>query len=328
MLSILLIEQPDSAERDFAVERAILGPFAELKRHVDCGDEAQLIDACRYADVILTDLAPLTRRVIGHMEKCQLISVAGTGYSNIDVEAAKEAGISVCAIEEYCTEEVADHVMLLILTLCRRFVEYHDQVQQEKRWQADSLSGLRRLRDMTLGIVGFGKIGRAVACRARGFGMNILTHSISPYERATDDLNVTVCDMPTLLAQADVISLNCTLNKQTENFIDLKAFSEMRRNPILINCARGRLIDEQALINALETRQISGAGLDVLADEPPNLHLSKITGRQNVVITPHMAFYSDESMMESRRVSVGNIKHFLDGNHESVRRYIYRAKAN
>ncbi len=328
MLSVLSIEQTGSAVRDFHVEREIIGPDIEFKRHLYDSNEDRLIAACRNADVVLTDLAPLTRRVIEHMQRCRLISVAGTGYSNIDVEAAKEAGISVCAIVEYCTEEVADHVMLLILVLCRRFVEYHDQVQHERRWQADSLSGLRRMRDMTLGIIGFGKIGRAVARRARGFGMNIITHSISPDEREAADLNVTVCDMPTLLAQADIISLSCTLSKETEQLIDSAAFAEMRRSPILINCARGGLIDEQALVNALDTRQISGAGLDVLADEPPSLHFSKIAGRKNVIVTPHMAFYSDASMMESRRISAGNIKHFLDGNHDNVRRYIYRAKSN
>ena len=285
-----------------------------------------MFSACRDADIILTDYAPLTRRVIEQLQRCRLISVAATGYNCVDIEAAAEAGISVCAIDEYCTDEVADHTLLLMLALCRRLSEYHDQVQNEHCWQFDTLAGLSRMRDMTLGIIGFGKIGQAVARRARGFGIVILACDPYPDDVAASALAVQFCELADLFADADIISLNCGLSADNKHLIDAKAIQQMRRSPILINCARGALVDEAALVNALDTGQISAAGLDVLAEESPDLRASKLSGRSNVILTPHVAFYSDASILENREISTSNIRNFLDGRHENIRRYIHRAK--
>lgn len=326
MTRVVVAEIPENADRDLSVERSILGSDVELVRHSLDGNEGHLVSACRDADIILTDYAPLTRTVIEQLQRCQLISVAATGYNCVDIEAAAEAGISVCAIDEYCTDEVADHALLLMLALCRRLPEYHDQVQNENRWQFDALAGLKRMRDMTLGIVGFGKIGQAVARRARGFGMVILAYDPYPDEVAASALAVQFCELADLFADADIISLNCGLSADNKHLIDTKAIQQMRRSPILINCARGALIDEAALASALDTGQVSAAGLDVLAEESPDLRASKLTGRTNVILTPHVAFYSDASMLENREISTSNIRNFLDGRHENIRRYIHHAK--
>lgn len=325
MTRVVVADIPENAGRDLSVEQSILGPDIELMRHSCDGNERLLISACRDADIVLTDYAPLTRIVIEQLQRCQLISVAATGYNSVDLEAAVDANISVCAIEEYCTEEVADHVILLMLALCRRLAEYHDQVQRENLWQFDSLAGIVRMRDLTLGIVGFGKIGQAVARRAHGFGMTIMAHDHHPDEAAATDLDVRFHDLPGLLTGADIVTLNCGLSIGNEHLIDANAFQQMRRNPILINCARGGLVDETALVEALDTGQISGAGLDVLSDESPDLRASKLTGRSNVILTPHVAFYSDASILENRKISASNIRNFLDGRHEDVKRYIYHA---
>ncbi len=325
MTRVVVADIPENAGRDLSVEQSILGPDIELMRHSCDGNERLLISACRDADIVLTDYAPLTRIVIEQLQRCQLISVAATGYNSVDLEAAADANISVCAIEEYCTEEVADHVILLMLALCRRLAEYHDQVQRENLWHFDSLAGIVRMRDLTLGIVGFGKIGQAVARRAHGFGMTIMAHDHHPDEAAATDLDVRFHDLPELLAAADIVTLNCGLSTGNEHLIDANAFQQMRRNPILINCARGGLVDETALVEALDTGQISGAGLDVLSDESPDLRASKLTGRSNVILTPHVAFYSDASILENRKISASNIRNFLDGRHEDVKRYIYHA---
>ena len=324
MTRIVIAKVSDHAWSDLAVEQAILGADTELVPLLCADSEELLISVCRAADVVLTDLAPLTRRVISELHRCQLISIAGTGYSNVDMEAAKEANISVCAIEEYCTDEVADHVMLMTLTLCRRLLEYHYQVQEKKLWLPASLTGLSRLRDMTMGIVGFGRIGRAVAERARGFGMTILAHDHQVGTNATHDAGVRFCDLPTLLANSDVISLNCSMSPENRNLIGADAFEQMSRQPILINCARGELIDEDALVAALDRGQISGAGLDVLCGEPPDLDNSRFMGRSNVIVTPHVAFNSDMSVSASRGISARNIRNFLDGRHENVRQYVHQ----
>ncbi len=325
MTRIVVVETAETARDDLGVEQSILGPDIELVRFECDGNEQRLAAACQDADIILADLALLTRTVVEQASQCRLISVTGIGYDNVDVSAASDASISVCALEEYCTDEVADHAMLLILALIRRLPDYHDQVQVERRWQPDSISGLKRLRGMMLGIIGLGKIGRAVARRASGFGMKLIAHDNRPAECATKDLDVRFCDLPTLLDESDVISLNCNLSADNENLIDAAAFAQMSRRPILINCARGGLIDEAALNDALDSGQCSGAGLDVLANEPPDFADLRLTNRNNVILTPHVAFYSDSSWLESRKKSASNIRNFLDGRHELVRKYVFQA---
>jgi phosphoglycerate dehydrogenase-like enzyme len=250
---------------------------------------------------------PFTRAVVEKLRRCRLISLAATGYDDVNLDAVADADISVCAIEEYCTEEVADHVMLLILAMVRRLPEYHEQVQRKRIWQYDSLSGIARMRDLTLGIIGFGRIGQALARRARGFGMTIIANDHSPVEGTASDLDVQFCELSELLSTADVISLNCLLTNKSQHIIDTTAFQSMHRNPILINCARGGLVDESALIHALDTGQISGAALDVLNREPPDLQRSELTGRRDVILTPHVAFYSDASILKSRHLAARNI---------------------
>ena len=323
MTRLIVAEMPENVGRDLDVEISILGPDVDIVRYsYDCNDR-DLITACRDADVILTDYVPLTRAVIEQLHRCRLISVAATGYNCVDLEAAADSNISVCAIDEYCTDEVADHTILLMLALCRRLLEYHDQVQTENRWQFDSLSGLRRLRDMTLGIVGFGKIGQAVASRAGSFGMTMIAYDPYGDSTAASDLDVRLCDLPELFVKSDVISLHCSLSGENEQLIGESSFQNMSKNPILINCARGGLIDEKALLVALDTGQISGAGLDVLSNESPDLNGSRLTGRSNVILTPHVAFYSDASILENRTVSASNIRNFLDGKHTKVRKYVH-----
>jgi len=325
MTRVVVTEFPACVERELDVERAILGPDVEVIQHICDGNKENLVAACKDADVVLADCTPLPRSVIKKLQRCQLISFAATGYDSIDLEAAAEADISVCAIDEYCTDEVADHAILLMLALSRRLTEYHDQVQRKFLWRFDSLTGISRMRDMTLGIIGFGKIGQAVARRARGFGMTVIAHDHHPAETVAADLDVRFCDLDELLAASDIVSLSCRLTKNNEQMIDAEAFRQMSRKPVFINCARGRLVDEIALVDALDAGQISAAGLDVLRDESPDLPATRLIGRRNVILTPHMAFYSDASMLESRKISAGNIRSFLDGKHEDVRRYVHRA---
>lgn len=325
MTTVLVADTPQTAGVDLDVEASVLGPGVNIVRHEFNGDEPGLIAACRDADIILTAYVPLTRSVINDLPKCRLISIAATGYSCVDIDAATDAGISVCAIDNYCSEEVADHTMLLILTLCRRLLEYHEQVQADRLWQWDSLSGLRSLADMTLGLIGLGNIGQAVARRASGFGMTVIAHEPYADISIASGLGVRICDLNEIFERSDIISLHCSLSADNEKIIDNSAFQRMAKQPILINCARGGLIDEAALAEALDTGQVSAAGLDVLSEESPDLVASPLAGRHNVVLTPHVAFYSDRSILENRRISAGNIRHFLDGEHSDVRKYIHQA---
>ncbi|MCJ7592728.1 MAG: C-terminal binding protein [Woeseiaceae bacterium] len=322
MTRVVVAEIPENAGRELSVERSILGPDIELVHYACDGNEDRLTAACLDADAVLTDYSPFSRKVIEQLPRCRLISVAATGYDKVDLKAAADAGIRVCAIDEYCTDEVADHAMLLMLALCRRLPEYHEQVQKDKRWQFDALSGLARMRDLALGIVGFGKIGQALARRAGGFGLKLMAYDPFPNEEKATDLGVRLCGLDQLFSEANIISLNCGLSANNKHLLDASAFRKMNQKPFVINCARGALIDEAALVEALDNGNISGAGLDVLGEESPDLRTSKLTGRGNVILTPHVAFYSDASILENRRISTGNIRLFLDGKHENVRRYV------
>jgi D-3-phosphoglycerate dehydrogenase len=259
------------------------------------------------------------------MPRCKVISVAATGFDCIDLDAAKELGISVCCIDEYCTEEVADHTLTLILSLSRKLEHYRREVQRERNWEFDSTTGLKRLSRITLGLVGFGRIGQAVAKRASGFGMNILAYD--PY-RTDYDAGVRLVELDELLRLSDIISLHANLSKGNRKLIDGGAFLKMERKPLLINVSRGALIDEEALVYALDKGLISGAGLDVLSDEPPKLDQHPLLDRKNVIITPHVAFYSDQSILENRKLSAQNIKHYLAGRFDDVRRLVHHAQSH
>ena len=167
---------------------------------------------------------------------------------------------------------------------------------------------------------------QVVAQRAAAFGLTIIASDPYGDEKAAASLGVKLCALPELFTESDIISLHCSLSAENEALIDKRAFKLMSKNPILINCARGGLIDEKALLVALDTGQISAAGLDVLTDESPDLNSSRLTGRGNVILTPHVAFYSDESILENRSVSAGNIRNFLDGEHARVRKYVNYAQ--
>lgn len=325
MTRLLVIQVPENADRDLSVEQGILGADVEIVQLAYDGATSSLKKSCQSADVIMTDYVPFTRDVIESLECCRLISVVATGFSSVDIRAAADNGISVCAIDEYCTEEVADHTLTLILALARRLIEFNRQVQEDHVWRFDTMTGLRRMSELTFGIVGFGRIGQAVAKRARGFGMTVIASDPQVESALAAAAGVSMCPLDELLVSADIISLHCALTPENRNLIGAGAFTRMQQKPILVNVARGELVDERALVVALDQGRVAAAGLDVLDSESPNLSGSDLIGRDNVIITPHVAFYSDASILENRSTSAANIRHFLDGNHTMVRKYIHHA---
>jgi D-3-phosphoglycerate dehydrogenase len=325
MTTVLIAHTPEAADPNHDIEASVLGTNVDIVHYVYQGDAHKLIAACRDVDVILTAYVPLTRTVIEALPRCRLISVNATGYSAVDIEAAADTGISVCAIDDYCAGEVADHTLLLMLALARRLPDYHSQVQVEHRWEWDSVSGLSRLGDLTLGLIGFGTIGQAVARRALGFGMSVVANDPWADTSSAAELGVQLCRLEDIFARSDIISLHCALTTDNEKFVNRDAFRRMQNKPILINTARGGLVDEAALIEALDTGQVAAAGLDVLTEESPNIETLPLIGRPNVILTPHVAFYSDRSIIENRCLSASNIRYFLDGEHDRVRKYIHQA---
>lgn len=325
--TVAFAEMPEAEGRDLSIERQHLPPGARIVRFTFRGDRAALAAACREADAVLTDYVPFDRAVLEQLARCRIISVAATGWDCVDVGAAAARGIRVACIGEYCTEEVADHTLALLLALERRLLDYHRQVQDGKDWRWDAVHGVRRLAGQALGIVGFGRIGRAVCRRALGFGMTVLAADPRVDDATVSQHGARRVDFETLLAQADVISLHSNLEAGSRGLLDRAAFARMRRKPFIVNVARGALIAEPDLVDALERGLVAGAALDVLAEDSPDLARHPLAGRPDVLLTPHVAFYSEQALADLRRISAENIREFLAGRPERVFRLVSPAEA-
>jgi phosphoglycerate dehydrogenase-like enzyme len=326
-MTVVFAEMPEAAGRDLSIERRHLPAGARIVPFTYRGDRGALGEACRKADAILTDYVPFDRGVLGTLERCRIISVAATGWDCVDVGAAAERGIRVACIGEYCTEEVADHALVLLLALERRLLAYHRQVQDRKDWRWNEVRGARRLAGQVLGLVGFGRIGRAVCRRALGFGMAVIACDPNIDDATAARHGARRVGLPEMLEQADAISLHSNLQDGSRGLLDAAAFARMKKRPYLINVARGALIVEADLVAALDSGQLAGAALDVLADESPDLARHPLAGREDVLLTPHVAFYSEQSLADLRRISADNIREYLEGRPERVFRLVSAAEA-
>lgn len=276
-----------------------------------CQTEQELIEATWDADAILVQYANITSNVMDHMKKCRAIVRYGVGLDCIDLNAATEHGIMVGNIPDYGLEDIADHAIALMLTCARKIVELNQAVR-EGTWDYKLAKPLFRLRGKTLGLVGFGRIARMVADKARVFGLEVI--AFDPYIEDTTAVSwqVSRADLDTVLRSADILSLHAPVTRETFHLINDQAFAKMKRNCILVNTARGALVDEMALINALNTAQIAGAGLDVSEQEPMNPK-NELLNMPNVVITPHSAWYTEEAQQSLQQQAAQEIIRALSG---------------
>ena len=293
----------------FELEEEVLRTADDLSvelRGAVCTTEDQLIEVGRDADALLVSTREsVTRRVLEHLPRVKVISRYGVGLDNVDLDAAAEQGIVVTHFPGYCTDEVADHALALILALNRRIVEL-DRDLRDGAWVRyhHMTAGLLRgpippLRELTLGLIGCGRIGRAVAARAAPFGLTLV--AADPYvDPATlRAAGIEPLALPDLLARADIVTLHCPLTPETRGLIGAAQLAAMKPTAVLVNTARGPLIDLPDLIAALEAGVIAGAGLDVVYPEPLPLE-SPLYAMPNVILTPHAAYYSERSVQTVR----------------------------
>jgi D-3-phosphoglycerate dehydrogenase len=274
-------------------EEAILKEAGASLVYGDATNEAELIELARDADAIINYLALVTARVINSLERCQVIVRRGIGYDSVDVSAATAKGIPVVNVPEYCTDEVADHAMALLLTAARKISAAREQTRSGA-WDLRQLLPIPALKDSTLGLVGFGKIPKAVAARARGFGFKVqASDPFIPAELAAEH-GVKLVSLEELLASSDFISIHAPLTNDTRGMISKREFALMKPSAVLINTARGPVVDEAALIEALKNKQIAFAALDVTTQEPPATD-NPLRQMNNVTLTPHIAWYSERS---------------------------------
>jgi D-3-phosphoglycerate dehydrogenase len=274
-------------------EEAILREAGATLTYGDAKNEAELIELVRDADAIIDVYIPITARVIDSLKKCRIIVRRGIGYDNVDVTAATAKGIPVANVLDYCIEEVADHTMALLLSVARRVVRGTKQIESGG-WNFRELLPVPALKNCTLGLVGFGKIPRAVAKRARCFGLNIQASDPFIPSELAEEHGVKLVSLEELLKSSDFISVHAPLNDKTRGMISKREFAMMKPSAVLINTARGPVVDEEALIEALESGRIAFAALDVMTKEPPTPD-NPLRKMANVILTPHLAWYSENS---------------------------------
>jgi len=320
MMKIVISDYPGTLKRDIAYETELLQhalPDAEIVVH-PYETQEMFNETMADADALVTAFLPIDREVMAHCPKLKCISINATGYNIVDLTAASERGIKVCAIQEYCTEEVADSAMALMLALIKKLKMHQHYIEDEHVWQYTKVGSIMRLRGKTLAIFGFGRIGQAVAKRAQAFGMEVV--AVDPYlpPEVARNLQVRLVDREFVLQNAHIISNHMNVSDENISYFDESFFEGLQRSPFFINVARGVSVDENALAKALDSGKISGAGLDVLRDDSLSLLENPLVGRDNVIITPHAAFYSDEALRALQDISINNVIACLTGRTEDI----------
>ena len=297
---------------------------------IPCQTAEELIAVGQQADGIIAGNESYTRRVLEGSDRVKVISRPAVGFDQVDIAAAAEQGIVVTHVPDYCTDEVSDHAMALLLALHRRIPWLNGAIMAGGWAQAPIYGGdrpasfhagevpgpSRQLRGQTLGIVGFGRIGRRVAEKARGFGLRLLAHDPYLPEDAGQSFEVTMTDLDQLLAESDLLTIHCFLNAETNGLFGTAQFARMKPTAVLVNTARGPIVDQGALVAALREGQIAAAALDVTEPEPPAAD-SPLLGLPNLLLTPHSAYYSDRSRAEVRRRGVEHALAVLRGERPS-----------
>jgi D-3-phosphoglycerate dehydrogenase len=270
-----------------------------------------ILAVAKDADAILVTYAKLTREILTQLTKCKAIGRFGLGVDNIDLPAAKEKGIAVNYVPDYCIREVSDHTMALLLALIRK-IPLSNKLVQSGRWEMPAVVPIRRIEGTVLGLIGFGHIPRLVAPKAKAFGIKVVAYDPYAKPEIFKTAGVESVDFDTLLNTSDYVSVHAPLLPATRGLMNAGVFGKMKKGAYIVNTARGPLIDEPALIAALDSGQIGGAGLDVVAAEPLAKD-SALLGRDNVIISPHTAFYSIEALTELQTKCAIDVARVLSG---------------
>jgi D-3-phosphoglycerate dehydrogenase / 2-oxoglutarate reductase len=306
-----IVAVTDSVFPSLEPERRVLDPLGVDLRPAQCRSEEEIIALAEEADAVLNCYAKMTSRVIQGLPRCRLIARYGIGVDNVDLAAATRAKIVVTNVPDYCVDEVSDHALAVILALARQVVAA-DRAVKGGQWDVVAHKGIRRLRGQTLGLLGFGKIARALAVKAQALGMQVL--AVDPFVDAETMTRqgVRAVDLDTLLAEADAVSVHVPLSPKTRGIIGERELARMKPTAILVNTARGGLVDEQALAATLQAGRLAGAALDVLVQEPPAPD-HPLRQLPNLILTPHLAFYSREAVVELQTKAAEEVARALRG---------------
>jgi D-3-phosphoglycerate dehydrogenase len=300
----------DSVFPDLDPARKVLAQIgAELHLAAQPTPEG-ILEVARDADAVLTTYAKIPAPVMAQLTRCRIIARFGIGVDNVDIPAATRRGIVVTRVPDYCLDEVSDHTMALLLSLVRKIPSSNARTHSG-RWEMKAVTPIHRLRGTILGLVAFGQIPQLVAPKAKAFGLRVVAYD--PY--VADDVlaraGVDRVDFDELLRISDYISIHTPLIPSTQHLFGADIFPRMKPGAYLINTARGPIVDETALARALDRKQLAGAALDVMEHEPPAN--SPLFGRDNVILTPHTSFYSEESLVDLQIKAAEEVLRVLTG---------------
>jgi D-3-phosphoglycerate dehydrogenase len=292
-------------------EHAALGPLGCIVTSAQCKTEEDVIAGGRDADVLLVQWAPVTANVLENLPRCRLVVRYGIGVDNVDLAAASRIGIPVCNVPDYSVDEVADHAMATALALARQLMPIDRRVRAGV-WKLAPVTPMPASREMTFGMAGIGRIGRAILDRARAFKFKLIAYDPIADDAAFRAAGATRVDVERLFSESDILSLHAPLTPDTKHFVRADRLARMKPTAILVNTARGGLVDVNALAEALEQRQIAYAGLDVFETEPlPADH--PIRNCDNALLTSHVAWYSERSLGQLQRLAAEEVARFARG---------------
>jgi D-3-phosphoglycerate dehydrogenase / 2-oxoglutarate reductase len=306
-----LIAVTDSPFPSLDPAKAALARIDPELRVANSASAEDILAVGRDADAILVTYAKLPGELLRQFRRCKAIGRFGLGVDNIDIAAAAELGITVTYVPDYCMQEVSDHTMALLLALARK-VPQSNALVQAGRWDMPAVAPIHRLAGRVLGLVGFGNIPRALAPKAKAFGLRVVAHDPYVSQHALAAAGVEGMSFDRLLEISDFVSIHAPLLPATRGLFNAEVFRKMKQGACLINTARGPLVDEDALLAALDSGRLVGAALDVVAVEPLPKQ-SRLIGRDNVVLTPHTGFYSVEALNELQTKCAADVARVLSG---------------
>lgn len=276
-----------------------------------CKTEDDIIRTCGDADALLVQWAPVTRRVLEALPKVRCIVRYGVGVNNFDLDAARDLGVVAANVPDFCVEEVANHALAMILSLCRRIPQDHHQILQGA-WGVNPFRPIHALSDLTLGFVSFGKIARNLARKAKMLGFNLIAQDPFVNNAVFAEYGAKRVEFMELIEQADIVSLHCPLIPETTHLMNRESFGRMKPGALLINTSRGPVVHEEALVEALQSGRLGGAGLDVFEEEPLPAG-SPLRGFPNVILTSHAASVSEKAVEILQRKAGEAARDFLQG---------------
>lgn len=295
----------DQVFPDTEIERKLLAEIDATLEVVD-GDSTALLEAARGADALLNTYLPLDGELIAGLEGCKIIARYGIGVDNVDLDAAREHGMVVTNVPDYCLEEVAVHALALLLSLLRKIPQGDAEVRAGG-WGIGALRPIKRISETTVGLVGYGRIGRRLAEALRVLGAEVLV--ADPYLSEVEGARLVALDE--LLKTADAVSLHSPLTEETRGMIAAPQLRQMRADAVLVNTSRGPLVVLEDVLQALRDGEIRAAALDVFDSEPPDV--TRLEGVPGLLVTPHAAFYSEQAVAESQRKAATQIVKVLTG---------------